>query len=277
MNKPMWIRGKGALHALAGLILTCWLGGSYGARALLPSEHASALPAKDLRRHAGIPPESRTQREAGLARMQRALPGVQVSYDSVVGSARFVRRTTGFLTQPPAGGPGPTAAALPAVDPETVVRGFLREHADAVGHGDGVLDQARRVRDTVSHHSGLRTVIWQQELAGIPIFEADLIANLTARGELVTLSSRMLAEPVAAAAAGSQNWALLPGQPPVRQSDALVRAAADVGVSLSVGEVTETGQVTEGGYRRYRVQGRIALARAVWFPMDGQTLRLAWE
>jgi uncharacterized repeat protein (TIGR01451 family) len=277
MNKPIWSGTGGAVRAAAWLMVLCWLGISFGARALLPSEHASALPEKDLRSHAGTTPEVLAQRQAGLARMQQALPGVQVSYDSVVGSARFVRRTSGFLTQAPVGSPGPTAAAVSLADPEAVVRAFLREYADAIGHGDVALDQARRVRDTVSPRSGLRTVVWQQVLAGVPIFEADLIANFTARGELVALSSRMVADPTAAAAAGTPNWATRLGQPPVPESGALLKAAADLGLSLSAGELGGSGQRTEDGYLKHSVRGRMALSRAVWLPLDGQTLRLAWE
>ena len=277
MNMPVWIRTRGTVPKTVWMALVCWLAAGYPLWALLPSEHASALPDKDLRSHAGTSPEALARRQSGLDRLKQALPGVQVSYDSVVGSARFVRRTTGFLTQAPAGSQGPTAAAVAPGDPESIVRAFLQSHAEALGHGGAVLDQARRVRDTVSPHSGLRTVVWQQELAGLPVFEADLIANLTARGELVSLSSRMLAEPVAAADAGTPNWVARIGQPPVGAVDALGKAAADLGLSLSPADWTDTGRVTDEGFKRYLVRGRIGLVRAVWLPLDGQTLRLAWE
>ncbi|MGA4645536.1 M36 family metallopeptidase [Limisphaera sp. 4302-co] len=278
MNRPVWRRWTGAVRAATGLVLACWLGGLPQALALLPRDRGTALPDQDLRGTPGVAPAERARREAALARLQQELPGTKVDVDPVVGSARFVRRLSGFLTPAVAGTwAGPRAAAVAPADPEAIVRAFLDAHRDVFGHGGEVLDHARRVRDTVSPHSGLRTVVWQQELAGRPVFEADLIANLTARGELVTLASRMVADPAAAADLGTPNWAARLGQTSVREAQALEKAAAAAGAAGVAGEATDTGAVVGDGYRRYLLRGRPLLMREVWLPVDGTRLRPAWE
>ncbi|MCS7090024.1 MAG: M36 family metallopeptidase [Limisphaera sp.] len=277
MNRPVSTRWVAVVHAVTGVVLAILLGSALEAWALLPRPQGAALPDMDLRGTPGISVLERAKREAALVRIQQVLPGVRVDCDPVVGSARFVRRTTGFLTGPVATWAGTSIAAVPAVTPEAVVRAFLDAHRDLFGHGGEVLDSARIVRDTVSPHSGLRTVVWQQELGGLPLFEADLVANLTAQGELVSVASRMVAEPISAAERGTPGWPALMERAPVDPRQALERTLQHLGQSSARHELRVLTTVEPHGYRRFLLGGRSGWMRQVWLPLDGTRLRLAWE
>lgn len=58
-----------------------------------------------------------------------------------------------------------------------------------------MLAGTRISREFVSQDSGLRTVVWQQELDGVPLFQCVLIAHMTGQGELVSLSSQFVPDP----------------------------------------------------------------------------------
>lgn len=277
MNRPVWNRWGSAGRIALWMVLASGLAWMPDVRALLPRPQGSALPDLDLRGTPGLSPVERAQRESGLVRMQQSLPGVRVDFDPVVGSARFVRRTTGFLTPPVGNWFGPSAAALAPGDPEITVRAFLDAHRDVFGHGGEVLDHARRVRDTVSPHSGLRTIVWQQELAGLPLFEADLVANLTRDGALVSVASRMVAEPAAAAERGTPGWLAMLERPVVDRAGALEAAARELGQAEVVGALQDTAAIVADGYRKLKLGGRSVLIRQVWLPTDGSHLRPAWE
>src|ERR1043166_7837134 len=100
----------------------------------------------------------------------------------------FVGDPNGFLPGPNGQGKGVSprmAAAIPAGDKHYAIKGFLKEHAALFGHGPEVLNSARVQRDYTTPHNGMQTTIWQQQLDDIDVFEAVLMAHVTAQGELV--------------------------------------------------------------------------------------------
>ena len=82
-----------------------------------------------------------------------------------MGSTRaFLSGTNGL------GGAIPAAAAskFAANDPQRATKGVLHEYKALFRHGPEVLDKARVKQQFVTPHNGLRTVVWQQEVDGIP-------------------------------------------------------------------------------------------------------------
>src|SRR5678815_8893 len=152
-----------------------------------------ALPNLDKRPRQQPPSaEAAAEQRLALTRLQERAPGIKVEFDEVVGTPRFISSPHGFLTGAEGKGGTIGAAALeafPANDPHRVVKSFLRQHAQLFGHGPEVLNGARTLRDDVTAHSGLRTVIWEQQLDDIAVFEGKLVGHITKRGELVSLSS----------------------------------------------------------------------------------------
>src|SRR5262249_3145800 len=138
--------------------------------------------------------------------------------------------------------------SIPAGDPDVAVKAFLAEHAALFGHGPEVLDpgNATKDRDAVAAHNGLHTVVWNQQLDGLPIFESTLIGNITKNGELASIASRFLAHSDQLADAGTPNRSSLRSSPPISAPAAVQAAAADLGETWSSSSITPS--VTTGGY-----------------------------
>ena len=84
-------------------------------------------------------------------------------------------------------------------------------------------------REFTTPHNGLKTVVWEQQVDGIPVFEAVLISHTTRKGELVNLSSQFLPDPTAAAERGVPNRAALLAAPEVSARQAVAIAARNLG------------------------------------------------
>src|SRR5437667_3315038 len=129
------------------------------------------------------------------AALKARLPALRVARDRILGTPRLVTATRGFLT-----GPGGKGKALvkqgfaASDDPHDAVRNFLNEHAALFGHDANVLATASVKRDYITAHNGLHTVIWEQSLEAIPVFEGLLTGQITRNGELVSVSSHFVPE-----------------------------------------------------------------------------------
>jgi len=97
-------------------------------------------------------------------------------------------------------------------------------------------------RDFTAAHNGLRTIIYEQSVDGVPVFEGILVTHTTKRGERISTSNRFFPNP-------GQRKA---GQPAVPAAQAVTIAATDVGVALG-----------------------IPATRLIWLPAE--QLTLCWE
>jgi hypothetical protein len=150
-----------------------------------------------------------------LNRLAQRVPGVVVDTDILFGTPHFVRSTYAFLTPAVLGG---------SEMGEVVVRDFLDQYRGLFEVSPGELVSAHLARDLATEHNGMRHMTWKQTIAGIEISGCELRANLTARGELVNISSTLLPRPEG------------DFQPsPVRYGDreALTLAAASIGVKIT--------------------------------------------
>src|ERR1051325_1641280 len=74
--------------------------------------------------------------EQAIATLRNAIPDVQVSRDTILGTPTFVSATRGFLTGPDGKGKGLSEASLQAVDaadPHRITKAFLNEHSALFG------------------------------------------------------------------------------------------------------------------------------------------------
>ena len=145
------------------------------------------------------------QRIAAFGRLKSRAFDVEIGSSAIFRRPTFVTRQLGFLTGP--GGVGEATlvtalAAVPAGDPHRAVKAFLNEYRGLCGHDSTVLNSTTAKRDYVTAHNGLRTTVWEQQLDGIPIFEAVLLAHISRRSELVNIENCLLADPAGAAQAG---------------------------------------------------------------------------
>jgi len=189
------------------------------AQAQVRPKHRPDLPNFDTRESSPAPKEAdAAQQQAGLAHIKGQLPSAVVDFDERLSTPRFVRSRDGFLTGPNGQGRTVSAKSMQGIapgDPHAAIKGFLTEHNELFGHGAEVLDSARVKRDYVDAHNGLRTVVWEQKLDGIPVYQATLMGHVTKKGELTSLSSTFIPNPGKSANAGTPGRAGLQSSPPV--------------------------------------------------------------
>ncbi|OYW29050.1 MAG: hypothetical protein B7Z47_05235, partial [Chthoniobacter sp. 12-60-6] len=208
-----------------------------------------------------------TSRAKALEALRHDIPGVQVNFDTITGAPSHIMATGRFLTT---GKPG-------ATDPDSAVRDFVSKYEALFGHGATALQagQSRVTREDVTAHNGMRTVVWQQEVAGVPVFQTVFKANLTKNGDLVTLGSHFMGNPIHAA--GEQ--LKLVARPPVDAGDAMSSVARNLGGDLQKAEVTSNSLV-QGAEKAQKLTApgySDTTAHLSWVPMNENTLRLAWQ
>jgi len=274
---------------LGGAVASLWSGWAFNPPASPPLpdyDQRTAAPAQAAAAVAGqtaLGAFTPAQKDAAAALQQR-VRGLSVEPDRIIGAPRLIASTESFLTGPGGQGGAVSAAflnAVPANDPHRVIKAFLNEHAAMFGHDAGALAYANVNRDYVTPHNGLRTVVFQQAFAGIPVFEAVLAGHLTSQGELVRLSSQFVPDVGAAAAKGVPEWAAVTVKPPVSAAMAVVKAAANIGTALPV-EAVVVSKAPEGAAMKQRLKAKPLLkgevyAELVWLPLNRASLRLCWQ
>ena len=233
------------------------------------------------RRLTGTAPLGAASPEAGAAveRLRAAVPGVRVDFAPITGAPRMVGGTAGFLTGP--NGAGPAAAPGFGSEPHGPTKAFLEQNRGLFGHGPEALSAARIVRDYVTPHNGLRTMVWEQQVEGVALFGARLVSHTTAVGELVNVCSEFVPDPAGAARRGILRAGQVPGVPSVPAEVALRAAGRSLEEEIAVAEVKLVGEAGKDAERKQKlVCGALlgeTLAKLTWLPMDRQTLRLCWD
>ena len=227
----------------------------------------------DLDRRAAHIGKVTADRQAALTALRKRIPGVDVQFDPITGSANHVMATGRFLTTPldvqnPVNG-----------DFYAPVRQFIDENAAVFGHGADALQGTRVTREDVTAHSGMRTVVWQQQVDGVPLYNTVLKANLTKDGALVMLGSHFMSNPVAATQLDVAQRAALVAQPPVDVNKAVSLAAANLGDLVAPDEVVASSQ-PQGAERQQRLSApRLSdtFAQLSWLPVASEKARLSWD
>jgi Fungalysin metallopeptidase (M36)/Bacterial Ig domain/Immunoglobulin domain/Immunoglobulin I-set domain/Fungalysin/Thermolysin Propeptide Motif len=246
-------------------------------RPLLPNFDQRALPAPAA--------ESASAEQKAAAEHLRALvPQVKVDFDPVTGAPKCVAATDGFLTGANGAGKAVSAAVASkqaAGDPYGPTKAFLQEHSRLFGHGDEALGAARIKQEYVTPHNGLRTVVWEQQVQGIGVFEGVLISHTTKRGELVSICSQFLPDAAGAASRGLAGGSAAANAPGVSARQAVALAAQNVGETLTEDKLVAGKDAPAGAEQRQKfsapgLKGE-ADAKLAWLPLDKQTLRLCWD
>ncbi|MDB6020018.1 MAG: Peptidase fungalysin [Pedosphaera sp.] len=240
------------------------------------------LPNFDRRTQTRTPPSP--EHLAAVTQLKAKLPETRVDVDEALGTAKWVRASRGFLSGSNGTGRSispQTLAAFSASDPDRATKAFLAEHRGIFGHGPEALTGARVKRQFTTAHNGLRTVVWEQQLDNIPLFETLLVSHTTKNGELVDISSYFLPDPAGAANAENHNRAALQAKPTVTAPQAVAYAAQNLGEALGVDKVQAINAEAEGAEKHQRFKAGPLLgdsdARLVWLPMNRGALRLCWQ
>ncbi|MCS6244267.1 MAG: M36 family metallopeptidase [Opitutus sp.] len=230
-------------------------------------DHHKELPNLDTRIATAVRGEA--QRQRALAALRTKIRGVEVQFDPVTGAPNYIMAPGRFL-QPAPAQPGDVYAS---------VRGFVNEHADLFGHDATTINDSRMTREDVTAHNGMRTVVWQQQVDGIPVYNTVLKANLTRDGALVTLGSHYLSDAPASTGLDATQRAALAAQPPVDARKAVSLAAANLGDTVAPEQARETSP-PEGAERRQRFSAPLlsdTLVQLAWLPVGADSAKLTWD
>src|SRR6185503_4389167 len=162
------------------------------------------------RNAAAVPDAIAPEHAVAINSLKTRVPQLEVKRSKVSGAPNFFSSHASFLTGPDAQGLAvlpATSAGFAKSDPHRAVKAFLNEHSALLGYGAEALNGARVSREYVGAHNGLRTVVWQQELNGIPVFEAITMGHITRNGELVNLYTDFIPDADGAAVRGMKGRA----------------------------------------------------------------------
>jgi hypothetical protein len=248
---------------------------------LPPSD--TPLPNLDKRTAVGLNSAVIARQDEAIASLRAKVPSAQYRRKPGLGTSVFVSASRGFLTGPNGAGKAVSEnqlAVFPSTDLHRPVKAFLNEHSALFGFDASALNQALVSRDYVTSHNGLRTTVWQQTLNGISVLDAVLVGHVTAKGELVNVSSEFVPNVNAAANAGVGNAASAVANPAIDGAKAVSLAATHLGEQAIADDIQSLGQ-PEGLARRQKFEGaRIkgdAYAELVWVPVSRDAMRLAWR
>src|SRR4051812_39040750 len=278
--KTSWSSFPALLHrTLTAVAVSAVLTGSLALGQIKPT-HREDIVEIDRRVVLPVSASELSLQNAARAHLGAMLPSAVADIDPLLGVPAFVRASDGFLTG--AGGSGrgvnsTIAQALPSADPYLAIKAFLNEHSGLFGQGAEMLNSARLSRDYVNPENGIQSVVWEQQLDGIPVFQSVLMGHITVAGELVSISSLFLPNAAQKADAGTPDRAALQSTPPVSVTQAISLAARNVGISLAEGDLpAPTGPSGDGSYLSFAAASP-TLARLVWLPLNRNELRLSWE
>ena len=227
--------------------------------------------------------------QLAVERLRLRQPQIQVEFDPITSGPKSITARGAFLSGSQGLGgaiPAEAASKFAVGDPHRATKAFLQEYRDLFGYGPEVLAGARVKQQFVTPHNGLRTVVWQQEVDGVPVFEAVLISHTSRRGELVNLSSRMLPGATTALKRTGQSRADVGVSLKVSARQALAIAAGQIGEQLSeaqieVESVSNAGPLAPDPEKRQKFKAPVlkgeAEAKVVWLPMNEKQLCLCWD
>ena len=221
----------------------------------------------------GQEPMSAQQREAVEA-LRREVPDVQVEFDVIKGSPRSVMSNSRFLTQNE-----PMPRALSYEQAMAKVKAYVNTHRSLFLHGGELLDEAKVTRKDTTAATGLQTLIWEQQAAGLPVFDSSLKANVSKSGEIMTVASDLMRDPEAAAADYLAAHPVTGKDTGITIEKALSIAAGGIGAAVDTAEITPRASPNPKlAYQFFQVPGlNQAFAQKVWLPMNEKAVRLAWE
>lgn len=216
--------------------------------------------------------------------LHKNLSKAQVEFDDIIGSPKLISSPDGFLSGKKGIGRGisaKTAAEFPANEPHRATKAFLKEQRALFGHGPEVLANAKIKRDFVTAHNEMRTVVWEQQLKDIPVFEGLLISHTTKNEELVNISSHFLPDAAQAGKNGARNQLEQNGESGISAEAAIIIAADNLGEKVGVDEITSIDVQAQGAEKRQKFKAAKLNGETethlVWLPMSAKQMRLCWE
>jgi hypothetical protein len=195
----------------------------------------------------------------------RSVPGLRIDTHEFFATPHSIGSTDRFLT--------PAVPANQPFSPRSVARQFISDHQPLFNLDPVEISNARIERDFVTQHNGVTHLTFQQQINGIDLFGCEVLANVSRRGELVNISSTMLARP--------QGNFPLPAAT-ITPLQAIRAAAANIGVTITV-DPTPLNQ-PEGITQKqtwnktpdFRTDEAVT-TELIYFPLTAGDIRPAWS
>ncbi len=255
-----------AMAAIAAAALLTARPGAQLARTAAPEnfdirQSKDAVAADYIRKYAVAPAglaAFSVSRSAGVARLQAAVPGVDVEESPEIPTTTEIvsaRPGAGFLT----------AATADRVG---ALRDFMSTFADVYGLSPAGIANLALVADYTNPAGNMSWVEFEQRLNGIPVFRGLVRGAFTANGELARTTGPL------AAGLDSATLTILPT---VSAGQAVATAANNVGWTVSAAELKQTGYADGKVTFERGPMADPAKAWLVYFPLGPGVARLAWS
>lgn len=200
-------------------------------------------------------------------RLASRVRGLEVQYSNA-GAAEIVGVEAGrkrFLT------------GTSSKDREKIVRDFINKNSLVYGLTAKAATQLKKIADYTNPAGNFSWVELQQEINGIPVFQGELRAALTTRGEIVRTVGR-LAPMVEEGDTVSASLTLSPDAAS-SVAEAISKAALTIGVSLDAGELN-LKEASPDGRSFIFDSGPFAeeiKVEAVYFPLEAGVVTRSWS
>lgn len=230
------------------------------ATAAVPSAARAAYRSRALNRTRAAAVEALTTRMAeGRASLAARIPTLQVELNlagrvpEIIGTATASQ----FLT-----GPG--------AERENTARDFLRQEAAVYGLTAEEIAGLVKIADYANPAGNMAWVEFRQDVLGLPVFQGELRAGFTPRGELARTTGNLVP---------GLDPAALSAKPGLSVAEGVAKAAAAIQVSADPARLT-VRWTEENGRRSILTGGPFdgdTRAELIWFPVEPGVAVLAWS
>ncbi len=204
-----------------------------------------------------------------LRELRAAAPDLRVTMDRERGVVGHLAVAGGFLP--------PTRLHRGRGDPLQPALDFIDAHPGLFGGDSAMLGHATIARNALDARDGMRSVIWQQAIAGIPVHRGLLSAHLGRQGEVIAIGSHFVPDDALIPRQAALT-ALAQGTPRDGRGGlvAALRALGDQTADLQAVASDAVGAEARQRLTSPRLKGA-AQAHLTWFPVTTVDLRLAWD
>lgn len=113
----------------------------------------------------------------GVAQLSKDIPDVKIATHELLGVPKMITSAKGAITPP-----------NPGAKPDQVVRGFLNARAAAFGLAVTSVDQQAKTEASYKNpENALQWVTMTQEVGGVPVFQGELRAGVSQKGEILAM------------------------------------------------------------------------------------------
>jgi hypothetical protein len=252
-------------------LLICW---SFSVNAFAQREpEAPLLPNIDQRETSAK--KLNQNQSLALENLKSKLPSAEIELNQHLTVPNWIKSEDDFLTGPDGTGKSVESGAfsIPSGDPQRGALAFVNEYRDLFGFDAEELKTSKVKRDFVTPHNQMRTTVWEQQVQGIPVFEALLAAHHTQNGELINISGHFIQKQQALVAQFSSRFvSILPEQ-------AIVNGLAQMGetdLQLPTPSSLPTGEEKRQNFKAHSILEE-ATVSLTWLPLSDSDLRLCWQ